>query len=98
MLAALTACMAAQIISVAEGVSGFSNEGVLTVLVSMCIFNHFEVLGFFSPLGFVFSFEANISTCPYFFRHSIKALFVVAAGLQNTGGLGELTKNQNVAI
>ena len=48
MLAALTACMAANIITVAEGLSGFSNEGVLTVLV----------------------------------------LFVVAAGIQVTGGLG----------
>ena len=47
MLAALTMCMVANIISVTEGVSGFSNEGVLTVLV----------------------------------------LFVVAAGLQVTGGL-----------
>ncbi|EED91156.1 hypothetical protein THAPSDRAFT_269063 [Thalassiosira pseudonana CCMP1335] len=47
MLAALTACMAANIITVAEGLSGFSNEGVLTVLV----------------------------------------LFVVAAGIQVTGGL-----------
>ena len=47
MLAALTMCMVANIITVAEGVSGFSNEGVLTVLV----------------------------------------LFVVAAGLQVTGGL-----------
>ena len=34
MLAALTACMAANIVTVSEGVSGFSNEGVLTVLVS----------------------------------------------------------------
>ena len=34
MLAALTACMAAEIITVDEGVSGFSNEGVLTVVVS----------------------------------------------------------------
>ncbi|KAL7518562.1 hypothetical protein ACHAWX_003377 [Stephanocyclus meneghinianus] len=47
MLAALTMCMAANIITVSEGVSGFSNEGVLTVLV----------------------------------------LFVVAAGIQVTGGL-----------
>lgn len=47
MLAALTACMAANIITVDEGLSGFSNEGVLTVLV----------------------------------------LFVVAAGIQLTGGL-----------
>ena len=47
MLAALTLCMAANIITVSEGVSGFSNEGVLTVLV----------------------------------------LFVVAAGIQVTGGL-----------
>mmetsp|Transcript_25509 Transcript_25509/g.54881 ORF Transcript_25509/g.54881 Transcript_25509/m.54881 type:complete len:1149 (+) Transcript_25509:308-3754(+) len=47
MLAALTACMAANIVTVSEGVSGFSNEGVLTVLV----------------------------------------LFVVAAGIQLTGGL-----------
>ena len=47
MLAALTMCMVANIITVTEGVSGFSNEGVLTVLV----------------------------------------LFVVAAGLQVTGGL-----------
>ena len=47
MLAALTMCMVANIITVPEGVSGFSNEGVLTVLV----------------------------------------LFVVAAGLQVTGGL-----------
>mmetsp|Transcript_26730 Transcript_26730/g.53353 ORF Transcript_26730/g.53353 Transcript_26730/m.53353 type:complete len:1289 (+) Transcript_26730:191-4057(+) len=47
MLGALTLCMAARIISVEEGLSGFSNEGVLTVLV----------------------------------------LFVVAAGIQVTGGL-----------
>ncbi|KAL3795556.1 hypothetical protein HJC23_009269 [Cyclotella cryptica] len=47
MLAALTLCMAANIITVSEGISGFSNEGVLTVLV----------------------------------------LFVVAAGIQVTGGL-----------
>jgi len=47
MLSALTACMAGNIVTVAEGVSGFSNEGVLTVLV----------------------------------------LFVVAAGVQLTGGL-----------
>ncbi|KAL7547487.1 hypothetical protein ACHAWF_010781 [Thalassiosira exigua] len=47
MLAALTMCMAANIITVSEGLSGFSNEGVLTVLV----------------------------------------LFVVAAGIQLTGGL-----------
>lgn len=47
MLTALTACMAANIVTVAEGLSGFSNEGVLTVLV----------------------------------------LFVVAAGIQLTGGL-----------
>ena len=37
MLAALTACMAANIVTVAEGVSGFSNEGVLTVVVSISI-------------------------------------------------------------
>lgn len=49
MLAALTACMASNVISIEEGLSGFSNEGVLTVLV----------------------------------------LFVVAAGIQLTGGLGE---------
>ena len=47
MLSALTLCMAANIVTIAEGVSGFSNEGVLTVLV----------------------------------------LFVVAAGIQLTGGL-----------
>lgn len=47
MLAALTACMASNVISIEEGLSGFSNEGVLTVLV----------------------------------------LFVVAAGIQLTGGL-----------
>ncbi|KAL7547056.1 hypothetical protein ACHAWF_010378 [Thalassiosira exigua] len=47
MLATLTACMAANIITVSEGVMGFSNEGVLTVMV----------------------------------------LFVVAAGVQMTGGL-----------
>lgn len=34
MLAALTACMAANIITVSEGLTGFSNEGVLTVVVS----------------------------------------------------------------
>ncbi|EJK77635.1 hypothetical protein THAOC_00520 [Thalassiosira oceanica] len=47
MLSALTLCMAANIVTIPEGVSGFSNEGVLTVLV----------------------------------------LFVVAAGIQLTGGL-----------
>ncbi|KAL7540472.1 hypothetical protein ACHAXR_010131, partial [Thalassiosira sp. AJA248-18] len=47
MLAALTLCMAGNVITVDEGLSGFSNEGVLTVLV----------------------------------------LFVVAAGIQLTGGL-----------
>ena len=49
MLSALTACMCANIITVAEGLSGFANEGVLTVVV----------------------------------------LFVVASGIQLTGGLGE---------
>ena len=34
MLAALTACMAANIVTVDEGLGGFANEGVLTVLVS----------------------------------------------------------------
>jgi len=34
MLAALTACMAGQIITVQEGVAGFSNSAVLTVMVS----------------------------------------------------------------
>lgn len=34
MLGALTLCMAARIISIEEGLSGFANEGVLTVLVS----------------------------------------------------------------
>ncbi len=34
MLSALTACMAANVITIDEGLSGFSNEGVLTVLVS----------------------------------------------------------------
>ena len=38
MLSALTACMCANIITVAEGLSGFSNEGVLTVVVSKLIF------------------------------------------------------------
>lgn len=47
MLSALTLCMAANIVTIPQGVSGFSNEGVLTVLV----------------------------------------LFVVAAGIQLTGGL-----------
>jgi len=47
MLTALTACMAANIVTVAEGLAGFSNESVLTVVV----------------------------------------LFVVAAGVQLTGGL-----------
>jgi len=47
MLSALTVCMAGNIVTVAEGVSGFSNQSVLTVLV----------------------------------------LFVVAAGVQLTGGL-----------
>jgi len=34
MLAALTACMAAQIITIQEGVEGFANVAVLTVMVS----------------------------------------------------------------
>lgn len=34
MLAALTACMAGQIISIEEGVAGFANTAVLTVMVS----------------------------------------------------------------
>ena len=38
MLAALTACMAANIVTVAEGISGFSNEGVLTVVVRVSIY------------------------------------------------------------
>ena len=33
MLAALTLCMAAQIVTVEEGIAGFANEGLLTVLV-----------------------------------------------------------------
>ena len=37
MLSALTACMCANIITVAEGLSGFANEGVLTVVVSNLI-------------------------------------------------------------
>lgn len=47
MISALTMCMASNIISIDEGLAGFSNEGLLTVL----------------------------------------ALFVVAAGINNTGGL-----------
>ena len=39
MLSALTACMCANIITVAEGLSGFANEGVLTVVVSKYIYN-----------------------------------------------------------
>lgn len=34
MLAALTACMAGQIITIQEGVAGFANVAVLTVMVS----------------------------------------------------------------
>ena len=34
MTAAVTACMAANIITMKEGVAGFANEGVLTVVVS----------------------------------------------------------------
>lgn len=34
MTAAVTACMAANIITIKEGVAGFANEGVLTVVVS----------------------------------------------------------------
>lgn len=34
LLTALTACMAGQIITVQEGVAGFSNSAVLTVMVS----------------------------------------------------------------
>ena len=37
MLSALTACMCANIITVAEGLSGFANEGVLTVVVSKLV-------------------------------------------------------------
>ena len=33
MLTALTLCMAAQIVSVEEGIAGFANEGLLTVIV-----------------------------------------------------------------
>jgi len=36
MLAALTACMAGQIITVQQGVAGFANVAVLTVMVSTC--------------------------------------------------------------
>lgn len=37
MLAALTACMAGQIISIEEGVAGFANTAVLTVMVSFFV-------------------------------------------------------------
>lgn len=37
MLAALTACMAGQIISIEEGVAGFANTAVLTVMVSFLL-------------------------------------------------------------
>ena len=38
MLAALTACMAGQIISIEEGVAGFANPAVLTVMVSFFVY------------------------------------------------------------
>lgn len=45
MLAALTMCMVANIITVSEGVSGFSNEGVLTVLVLFVVAAALQVTG-----------------------------------------------------
>ena len=33
MLATLTLCMAANIITIKEGVAGFANEGILTVMI-----------------------------------------------------------------
>ena len=38
MMTALTLCMAAGIISVEEGLEGFANEGLVTVLVSLFLF------------------------------------------------------------
>ena len=43
MLSALTACMCANIITVAEGLSGFANEGVLTVVVSNLIHITYQI-------------------------------------------------------
>ena len=43
MLSALTACMCANIITVAEGLSGFANEGVLTVVVSKLIHITYQI-------------------------------------------------------
>ena len=41
MLAALTACMAGQIITIQQGVTGFANVAVLTVMVShSCAYNY----------------------------------------------------------
>lgn len=38
MMAALAFCLAAQIVTIKEGLAGFSNEGVLTVMVSNALF------------------------------------------------------------
>jgi di/tricarboxylate transporter len=45
MLGALTMCMVANVITVSEGVSGFSNEGVLTVVVLFVVAASLQVTG-----------------------------------------------------
>jgi len=45
MLAALTACMCANIITIDEGMSGFSNEGVLTVVVLFVVAAGIQLTG-----------------------------------------------------
>ena len=45
MLAALTACMAAGIVSIEEGVAGFANTAVLTVMVSYFFDIHCDYFG-----------------------------------------------------
>lgn len=45
MTAALTACMAANIITIGEGVAGFANEGVLTVVVLFVVASGLQLTG-----------------------------------------------------
>lgn len=70
MLAALTACMASNIITVDQGLSGFSNEGVLTVLVSTSVeFRHDDVVSdtffLFISTPFIFITIGPIRCCSW---------------------------------
>eukprot|EP00956_Cyclotella_meneghiniana_P028099 scaffold64738_cov66-Cyclotella_meneghiniana.AAC.4 len=82
MLAALTLCMVSNIVTVAEGVSGFSNEGVLSVLVLFVVAAGLQVTGGLDwYMGKVLGRPANVAAAQI--RLMIPIMFV-SAFLNNT--------------